>query len=180
MPREPSPPPPPPPPAPMTSLSLPEDLKVKLECPVCSRISLPPIMQCRNGHVTCNNCRMKVQQCPVCRDADIDIRNMFAEKAISYMTIPCEYQPYGCNMEIQYRDKDGVCSVPKYWALSGFAVLMTKSSVFSTRKYASSGRISAPTSSAMSNWPPTPSFNTCPRLTGKNAGGQTDPRSPPP
>ena len=53
---------------------LPEDLKANLECPVCARISLPPIMQCRNGHVTCNPCRLKVQSCPVCREVDIDIR----------------------------------------------------------------------------------------------------------
>ena len=56
------------------SLMLPEDLKANLECPVCARISLPPIMQCRNGHVTCNPCRLKVQSCPMCREVDIDIR----------------------------------------------------------------------------------------------------------
>lgn len=36
-------------------------LKEKLECPVCNRISLPPIMQCRNGHIVCNSCRHKVR-----------------------------------------------------------------------------------------------------------------------
>ena len=36
-------------------------LKDKLECPVCSRIALPPIMQCRNGHLVCNLCRHKVR-----------------------------------------------------------------------------------------------------------------------
>ena len=72
------------------SLLLPDDLKQNLECPVCTRISLPPIMQCRNGHVTCNPCRLKVfisifnvhkfifvlkvQSCPMCREVDIDIR----------------------------------------------------------------------------------------------------------
>ena len=55
-------------------LVLPDDLKQNLECPVCARISLPPIMQCRNGHVTCNPCRLKVQSCPMCREIDIDIR----------------------------------------------------------------------------------------------------------
>ena len=29
------------------AIVLPEDLKQNLECPVCARISLPPIMQCR-------------------------------------------------------------------------------------------------------------------------------------
>ena len=58
----------------LTPIVLPDDLKQNLECPVCARISLPPIMQCRNGHVTCNPCRLKVQSCPMCREIDIDIR----------------------------------------------------------------------------------------------------------
>ncbi len=85
-----------------------EDLKLNLECPVCSRISLPPIMTCKNGHVTCNACRPKVQSCPICREADIESRNMLAEKAITYLTIPCEYGQHGCKMEVPYRDKEAV------------------------------------------------------------------------
>ena len=78
-------------------------LKDKLECPVCSRIALPPIMQCRNGHLVCNLCRHKVRDCPVCREADIDVRNLFAEKAIVFLTIPCEFKQFGCKEEIPYR-----------------------------------------------------------------------------
>ena len=83
-----------------------DDMKNELECPVCCKISLPPIMQCRNGHVTCNSCKVKVRSCPMCREVDIDIRNMFAEKALAYMTIPCEFNSYGCNVESLYRDRD--------------------------------------------------------------------------
>ncbi|CAB4058606.1 SIAH1 [Lepeophtheirus salmonis] len=97
-----------------TSTQLPEDLKINLECPVCGRISLPPIMQCRNGHVTCNACRPKVQSCPVCREIDIDIRNMFAEKAITYLTIQCEFDQYGCKEIIQFRDKEAHERTCKY------------------------------------------------------------------
>eukprot|EP00096_Caligus_rogercresseyi_P012529 TRINITY_DN5283_c0_g1_i1.p1 TRINITY_DN5283_c0_g1~~TRINITY_DN5283_c0_g1_i1.p1 ORF type:complete len:413 (+),score=124.01 TRINITY_DN5283_c0_g1_i1:143-1381(+) len=96
------------------STQLPEDLKINLECPVCGRTSLPPIMQCRNGHVTCNACRLKVQSCPVCREIDIDIRNMFAEKAITYLTIQCEFDQYGCKEIIQYRDKEAHERTCKY------------------------------------------------------------------
>jgi len=92
--------------APDPHLLLPEDLKANLECPVCARISLPPIMQCRNGHVTCNPCRLKVQSCPMCREIDIDIRNLFAEKAVTFMAIPCEFRTYGCRVEIQYSGKE--------------------------------------------------------------------------
>ena len=62
-----------------------DDMKNELECPVCCKICLPPIMQCRNGHVTCNSCKVKVRSCPMCREVDIDIRNMFAEKALGYV-----------------------------------------------------------------------------------------------
>ena len=121
------------------SIMLPDDLKQNLECPVCTRISLPPIMQCRNGHVTCNQCRLKVQSCPMCREVDIDIRynytgvdnvqrktqqteiahiilylssrNLFAEKAVTFMSIPCEFKTYGCRVEIQYKDKELVSTL---------------------------------------------------------------------
>jgi len=91
---------------PMSQGFLPDDIKHSLECPVCARIALPPVMQCRNGHVTCNACRMKVQSCPMCREIDIDIRNLFAEKAITYMNIPCEYKSFGCRIEIHFKDKE--------------------------------------------------------------------------
>ena len=85
-----------------------DELKASLECPVCSRLSLPPLMACRNGHVTCNACRPKVTSCPICREAEIDSRNMLLEKAFAYLTIPCEYAPHGCQVEIPYRDKESV------------------------------------------------------------------------
>ena len=85
-----------------------DELKASLECPVCSRLSLPPLMACRNGHVTCNACRPKVTSCPICREAEIDSRNMLLEKAFAYLTIPCEYAPHGCQVEIPYKDKESV------------------------------------------------------------------------
>ena len=87
-----------------------DELKASLECPVCSRLSLPPLMACRNGHVTCNACRPKVTSCPICREAEIDSRNMLLEKAFAYLTIPCEYAPHGCQVEIPYKDKESVSS----------------------------------------------------------------------
>ena len=42
----------------------------------------------------------------MCREVDIDVRNLFAEKAVSYMTIPCEFSLYGCKVETPYREKD--------------------------------------------------------------------------
>ena len=91
-----------------------EELKSSLECPVCNRISLPPVMQCRNGHITCNVCRAKVQLCPVCRDQDMDVRNLIAEQAVAYMTVPCEHSHYGCKVEVQYREKENHEKICKF------------------------------------------------------------------
>ena len=33
-------------------------------------------------------------------------RNLFAEKAVTFMTIPCEYKQYGCRVEILFKDKE--------------------------------------------------------------------------
>ena len=51
-----------------------------------------------------------MQSCPICREVDIDIRNMFAEKAINYMTMPCEFKQYGCGVEVPYKEKGDVSS----------------------------------------------------------------------
>lgn len=83
-----------------------EDLKTRLECPVCSKICLPPVMQCRNGHSTCNACRAKIRSCPTCREIDIDVRNLFAEQAVVFMSMACEYAMFGCTVEMTFRDKD--------------------------------------------------------------------------
>ena len=36
------------------------DVKSELECPVCFELSRPPIFQCPEGHIICNECRPKV------------------------------------------------------------------------------------------------------------------------
>ena len=41
-------------------------------------------------------------------------RNLFAEKAVTFMSIPCEFKTYGCSVEIQYKDKEGHEKVCKY------------------------------------------------------------------
>ena len=33
-------------------------------------------------------------------------RNMFAERAITYMRIPCEFVQFGCKEDVQYREKE--------------------------------------------------------------------------
>ena len=56
-----------------------------LECPVCLETSQPPIYQCHNEHLICNDCRVKVDdKCPECRQSyngDYK-RARFAEKIV--------------------------------------------------------------------------------------------------
>ena len=45
-----------------------ESIKEELECPVC--LDVPeslPIYQCLHGHIICNSCYPKLNNCPVCR-----------------------------------------------------------------------------------------------------------------
>lgn len=44
-----------------------DELQALLECPVCTETVLPPIYQCKNGHLLCSNCRPKLNNCPTCR-----------------------------------------------------------------------------------------------------------------
>ncbi len=44
----------------------------------------------------------------MCREVDIDVRNLFAEKAVVKMTIPCEFKQFGCKSEIPFNDKQMV------------------------------------------------------------------------
>lgn len=44
-----------------------EKLTAIFECPVCLEYILPPIWQCKGGHLVCSNCRPKLNNCPKCR-----------------------------------------------------------------------------------------------------------------
>ena len=59
-------------------------LRDLLECPVCTgTIESVPVYQCQNGHITgCNDCISKLDKCPMCRDANIKIRNLQLEKVV--------------------------------------------------------------------------------------------------
>ena len=61
-----------------------ESLKEDLDCPVCYDVpeSLP-IYQCTQGHIICNSCYPKLNNCPVCRVIlSPQIRALTAEKIL--------------------------------------------------------------------------------------------------
>ena len=58
-------------------------LKTLLECPVCLQtIESLPIFQCCNGHIVCKDCLQRLDNCPVCRNEPICIRNLQLEQLI--------------------------------------------------------------------------------------------------
>lgn len=83
-----------------------EDSMLSLfECPVCSDSVLPPIVQCRNGHLVCSSCRENVDTCPVCREQLDDIRNLALERIAEKVKFPCKFVTSGCTFMLSAADK---------------------------------------------------------------------------
>lgn len=55
-------------------------LEELLQCPVCLDISQDIQVQCTNGHHICNQCRLQLQVCPICKCAFIITRNLVVEQ----------------------------------------------------------------------------------------------------
>ena len=54
-----------------------------LECPVCMEtIKSVPVYQCANGHVICNDCIEKLNNCPICRNDSELRRNLKLENIV--------------------------------------------------------------------------------------------------
>ena len=54
----------------------------ELECPVCMNVAKPPIYQCEEGHIICQQCKPNLENCPSCNKkySEPTIRCRFAEK----------------------------------------------------------------------------------------------------
>ena len=60
-------------------------------CPVCFGIPLPPIWQCKDGHLLCSTClpKLQKQECPTCKTSldSTPIRNRAIENALGDMKV---------------------------------------------------------------------------------------------
>ncbi|XP_073973656.1 uncharacterized protein isoform X2 [Rhodnius prolixus] len=65
-----------------------------LECPVCFDYVSSPMVQCYEGHLVCNKCRIRLNHCPECRGPFSTIRPRAVEKIASFLEYPCSYE--GC------------------------------------------------------------------------------------
>merc|ERR1712142_945183 len=55
-------------------------LQTNLECPICLETAYNPIYQCREGHLVCSACVVRVARCAMCRqDGPVNIRTRYAE-----------------------------------------------------------------------------------------------------
>jgi len=77
-------------------LKLTEKIIEKLTCPVCDKISTPPVKQCSNGHIICSVCWQKCLRCPICREKRRDIRALSVEQMAEGVSVDCEYKNDGC------------------------------------------------------------------------------------
>lgn len=82
---------------PKPNISVVNNVRELLECPVCLNAMYPPIHQCSNGHTICSGCKALVHnRCPTCRHELGNIRCLALEKVAASLELPCKYQGYGC------------------------------------------------------------------------------------
>ena len=55
-------------------------LQTNLECPICTETASSPIYQCKEGHLVCSSCVVRVARCAICRQpGPVNVRNRYAE-----------------------------------------------------------------------------------------------------
>ncbi|KAF5296141.1 hypothetical protein FQR65_LT10311 [Abscondita terminalis] len=106
----------------------------ELECPVCNNYMMPPIFVCPTGHSICNSCKIKIQNCPLCRSVLQSTRNFTLEKLASTVKYPCKYQDLGCMMTLNHEqvgNHHAICSYGKRRCPMKFFALCDVNNTFS-------------------------------------------------
>jgi len=70
-----------------------------MECPVCFKLPRGQVFQCERGHCVCADCRAKLTQCPTCRVALGQLRNLVAEQLLTELSHNCKFADHGCTFE---------------------------------------------------------------------------------
>ena len=68
----------------------------RLKCSVCQELPRAGIIEaCKNGHINCNTCKEKLEVCSLCRNEDLNCRQLFAEAVLQAetkgMVIKCKH-----------------------------------------------------------------------------------------
>uniref|UniRef100_H0Y1D8 E3 ubiquitin-protein ligase n=1 Tax=Otolemur garnettii TaxID=30611 RepID=H0Y1D8_OTOGA len=92
-------------------------LRSIFECPACSAHVLPPIFQCRGGHLVCISCRQKLTSCPTCRGPLGSFHNLALDRVAYSLSFPCKYTSAGCGTILppaEKADHEEVCDFRPY------------------------------------------------------------------
>lgn len=85
-----------------------DEIRNRLQCPICYEMMLPPIKQCSEGHPMCSFCcsRLLLQdlpKCPSCRcTLDKPSRALLLEQMAQSVKVPCKWE--GCAAICAYGD----------------------------------------------------------------------------
>ncbi|XP_050233209.1 E3 ubiquitin-protein ligase SINA-like 10 [Mercurialis annua] len=67
-----------------------------MDCPICYGPLTTLIIQCENGHATCNACSEKTQKCHSCTLPIGRMRNRILEDVAESLRVCCSFKNYGC------------------------------------------------------------------------------------
>ena len=87
-------------------------LMKELECPVCLEVpETTPIFQCSQGHIHCNACHPKLNNCPICRSPiQMDSRNVVAEKMHEKLLQSCHHE--NCSVRlVNIKEHESQCDM---------------------------------------------------------------------
>lgn len=87
-------------------------LKKALTCPCCVMYMATTIYICAVGHSFCAQCKMRLQNCPLCRRPIGDSRNFILEELAASVDLPCMYHNRGCTFVAKtpdVRDHEETC-----------------------------------------------------------------------
>ncbi|KZV42248.1 hypothetical protein F511_13347 [Dorcoceras hygrometricum] len=77
-----------------------------LDCPICLEPLSPPVYQCKNGHISCELCCLKMKnKCGSCSSPIGYNRCRAIEKVIESVTIACKNTQHGCGETLSYSKK---------------------------------------------------------------------------
>ncbi|XP_069675847.1 E3 ubiquitin-protein ligase sina-like [Periplaneta americana] len=77
-----------------------------LVCPVCYEYMVPPLMQCRRGHMVCVDCKSSFTSCPTCRSKFVNMRNRAMEDVAYNLIYPCKNANLGCQHRSKLEDRE--------------------------------------------------------------------------
>jgi len=71
-------------------------LEKQLECTACSNTVLPPVLQCRKGHLYCKECKPPSNCCRLCKQTFATSPNPALERLLACIALPCPHRVRGC------------------------------------------------------------------------------------